>query len=60
VQYGWRFHKVDPKYTSKQCACCGEINKKLKITEREYKCSCGWEVARDYNACINILSRITG
>lgn len=60
VQYGWRFHKVDPKYTSKQCACCGEINKKLKISEREYKCSCGWTVARDYNACINILSRIAG
>lgn len=60
VQYGWRFHKVNPKYTSKECACCGNINHRLKITEREYKCACGWEVARDYNACLNILNRISG
>lgn len=60
VQYGWRFYKVDPKYTSKGCACCGNIDHLLEISDREYKCACGWEVARDYNACLNILNRIPG
>ena len=46
--------KVDKWYPSSQiCSCCGE-RRKLKLTERIYKCNCGLEIDRDLNAAINI------
>lgn len=47
---------VDTFYpSSKNCSCCGEIKKDLKLNDRIYKCSsCGLEIDRDLNASINL------
>jgi putative transposase len=51
---------VPAAYTSQTCAECGFINRKLKITDREWPCpSCGAILARDLNAAINIERRGT-
>ena len=48
--------KVDKWYpSSKKCSACGNINKGLKLQDRECTCSkCGTKHDRDYNAAINI------
>lgn len=40
--------------SSKLCSCCGEIKKALKLSDRIYKCTCGNEMDRDYQASINL------
>ncbi|WP_027431638.1 RNA-guided endonuclease InsQ/TnpB family protein [Lachnospira multipara] len=51
---GKYFIKVDKWYPSSQlCSCCGN-RKKLTLTDRVYKCDCGFKLDRDYNAAINI------
>lgn len=40
--------------SSKTCSECGQINKKLKLSERVYKCECGLAIDRDLNAAINL------
>lgn len=40
--------------SSKICNCCGEIKKDLKLKDRVYKCECGYEADRDYNASLNL------
>ena len=40
--------------SSKRCSCCGRINHDLKLSDRVFKCECGFEVDRDFNASINI------
>ena len=51
---GKYFIKVDKWYPSSQlCSCCGN-QKKITIADRIYKCSCGLEMDRDYNAAVNI------
>ena len=51
---GKYFIKVDKWYPSSQlCSCCGS-QKKITLADRIYKCSCGLEIDRDYNAAINI------
>lgn len=48
------FVKVDKWYPSSQiCSHCGR-RKKLDLKERVYRCECGLEIDRDYNAAINI------
>ena len=52
------FSKVDPKNTSKACSSCGSIKQALTLKDRVYNCdNCGISMDRDYNACLNILSR---
>lgn len=48
---------VDRFYpSSKTCHRCGYINRKLKLSDREWVCpQCGEVVERDYNAALNIL-----
>lgn len=41
--------------SSKTCSCCGNIKQDLKLSDRTYRCKCGIEIDRDYNASINIL-----
>lgn len=49
------FKKVNPKYTSKLCSKCGNIDKSLSIVNRTYRCNkCGLVIDRDLNACLNI------
>lgn len=48
--------KVDKWYPSSQiCSCCG-IQKKLELSDRVYRCSCGLIMDRDHNAAKNILN----
>lgn len=53
---GKYFVKIDKWYPSSQiCSCCGNIQK-LKLSDRTYRCSCGYVEDRDINAAKNILS----
>ena len=40
--------------SSKICNCCGRIKKDLKLSDRIYKCDCGYTEDRDYNASLNL------
>ena len=55
-KYGIELYKIDRWYpSSKKCHNCGNINNKLKLSDRIYKClCCGLEINRDYNAALNI------
>ena len=53
--YGIDFVEADRYYpSSKLCSCCGSIKKDLKLKDRIYRCSCGLNINRDYNASINL------
>ena len=46
---------VDRYYpSSKLCHNCGQIKKDLKLSDRIYKCDCGYKEDRDYNASLNL------
>lgn len=46
---------VDRFYpSSKMCHRCGSIKKDLKLSDRIYKCNCGYIADRDFNASINL------
>ena len=49
------FVKVDKWYPSSQiCNRCGQTHK-MELSDRVYKCSCGYQCDRDINAAQNIL-----
>ena len=51
---------VDRFYpSSKTCSCCGKIKKDLKLSDRTYKCDCGYTEDIDYNASLNLRDAIT-
>jgi putative transposase len=57
---GWdgvQVEYVGAAWTSKKCHLCGFVNRKLKVTEREWLCPCGATLDRDLNAAINIERR---
>jgi len=39
--------------SSKKCSVCGNL-KNIKLSERTYKCECGNEIDRDFNASLNL------
>lgn len=41
--------------SSKTCSNCGKLNRKLRLSDRVYKCDCGLVLDRDYNAAINLM-----
>ena len=46
---------VDRFYpSSKTCSNCGKVNKDLKLSDRLYRCDCGFNIDRDLNASINL------
>lgn len=46
---------VDRWYpSSKMCHCCGHVNKELKLSDRIYRCACGYVADRDFNASLNL------
>ena len=52
---GIEFVQVPRFYpSSKTCSSCGIINTNLKLSDRIYKCECGLEIDRDFNAAINL------
>ena len=51
---------VDRFYpSSKLCHCCGSIKKDLKLSDRVYKCECGYVEDRDFNASLNLRDAVT-
>lgn len=57
---GIELRVVDRWYpSSKICHCCGCIKKDLKLSERVYKCDCGYVEDRDYNASLNLRDATT-
>lgn len=40
--------------SSKTCHACGNVKKNLKLSERIYRCTCGYVNDRDMNASLNI------
>ena len=51
---------VDRWYpSSKLCHCCGSIKKDLKLSDRIYKCDCGYIEDRDFNASLNLRDALT-
>ena len=51
---------VDRWYpSSKMCHCCGSIKKDLKLSDRIYRCSCGYIEDRDFNASLNLRDAVT-
>ena len=40
--------------SSKLCHNCGQIKSDLKLSDRIYKCECGYVEDRDYNASLNL------
>ena len=57
---GIELRVVDRFYpSSKLCHCCGCIKKDLKLSDRIYKCKCGYIEDRDFNAALNLRDAIT-
>ena len=54
--YGRKLVFIDRFYpSSKTCNSCGYVNKKLKLSDRQWICpDCGEIIERDYNAALNI------
>lgn len=45
--------------SSRICHCCGSAKKDLKLSDRIYKCSCGYVEDRDLNASLNLRDAVT-
>ena len=45
--------------SSKTCHHCGSIRKNLKLSDRIYRCECGYVADRDLNAALNLKDAIT-
>ena len=57
---GIELRVVDRWYpSSKTCHCCGAIRKDLKLSDRIFKCDCGYVEDRDFNAALNLRDAIT-
>lgn len=59
---GIEFVQVDRFYpSSKKCSSCGNVKKKLALSERVYTCNeCGYVEDRDLNASINLKNYALG
>ena len=57
---GIELRVVDRWYpSSKTCHCCGAIKKDLKLSDRIFKCDCGYIEDRDFNAALNLRDATT-
>lgn len=57
---GIELRVVDRFYpSSKLCHCCGCIKKDLKLSDRVYRCRCGYAEDRDFNASLNLRDAIS-
>ena len=45
--------------SSKTCHCCKNIRKDLKLSDRIFKCDCGYIEDRDFNAALNLRDAMT-
>lgn len=54
-EQGKKLIKIDKWFpSSKTCSCCGQVRESLSLSERTFRCECGFESDRDVNAAINI------
>ena len=52
---GKQLAKIDKWFpSSKTCSNCGRVKDELALSERTFRCECGFECDRDVNAAINI------
>ena len=59
-QNGIELRVVDKWFpSSKICHCCGTIKKDLKLSDRIYRCNCGYTNDRDLNAALNLRDALT-
>ena len=57
---GIELRVVDRWYpSSKTCHCCGAVKKDLKLSDRIYRCDCGYVEDRDFNAALNLRDALT-
>ena len=57
---GIELRVVDRWYpSSKTCHCCGAIKKDLKLSDRIFRCDCGYIEDRDFNAALNLRDATT-
>lgn len=57
---GIKVNKIDPKYSSQKCSCCGFIHEDNRQTQSEFICQeCGFKDNADYNASKNISTAHT-
>ena len=57
---GIELRVADRWYPSpKICHCCGAVKKDLKLSDRIFKCSCGYIEDRDFNAALNLRDALT-
>lgn len=57
-QRGGSLVRVDPRFTSQTCSCCGHVSKKSRKTQSKFVCeSCGHSDNADVNGAKNILAR---
>ncbi len=59
-EYGIELRIVDRWFpSSKTCHCCKHIKKDLKLSDRIFKCDCGYIEDRDFNAALNLRDATT-
>ena len=57
---GIELRVVDRWYpSSKTCHCCKNIKKDLRLSDRIFKCDCGYIEDRDFNAALNLRDTMT-
>ena len=57
---GIELRVVDRWYpSSRMCHCCGNIKKDLKLSDRIYRCDCGYIEDRDFKASLNLRDAVT-
>jgi len=57
---GIRVHVTHASYSSQQCSDCGFIDRKNRLTQKDFKCvQCGYEDNADHNASMNLCNRLT-
>ncbi|GCD54184.1 putative transposase [Acetobacter pasteurianus NBRC 3188] len=50
--------KVDPRFTSQTCSCCGAVDSRSRKNQASFVCTtCGFHANADHNAALNILHR---
>ena len=59
-EFGIELRIADRFYpSSKMCHCCGSIKQSLKLSDRIYRCECGYVADRDFNASLNLRDAMT-
>ena len=59
-EYGIELQIVDRWFpSSRTCHCCKHIKNDLKLSDRVFRCDCGYTEDRDFNAALNLRDATT-